>query len=194
MYPIYNLPSTIYNLMDIRIKKLQEEAAKVVEFLHAGFAKLQTGRASAALVEGVEVEAYGQKQPLKAVAGISIQDARTIVVQPWDKSVMQNVEIALTKADLGVSPVNDGTVVRINLPPMTEERREQLKKVVHQLAEDARISLRQQRQQVHDDIKDNEKEEDRRYTLLEELEKVVKEANDKIEESRKAKEEEVMTV
>ena len=180
--------------MDARIQQLTQEVEKVLQYLHNEFAKLQTGRANAALVEGVVVEAYGQNQPLKALAGISVQDAKTIVVQPWDKSTMQAIETALTQAELGTSPVNDGTVIRLNLPPMTEERRTRLTKVVHQLAEEARISVRQQRQSVHDKIKDEEKDEDVRYTLLEELEKAVKSANEKIEETKKQKEEEVMTV
>jgi len=107
---------------------------------------------------------------------------------------MHEIETALQKADIGTTPVNDGQVIRINLPPMTEERRKDLVKLVHQLTEEARISVRQQRQTVHDDIKKNESDEDVRYTLLEELEKVVKSANDNIEESMKAKEAEVMTV
>ena len=180
--------------MDKRIEIFNTEAEKVLAYLHSEFAKLQTGRANAALVENVVVEAYGQTQPLKAVAGVSVQDAKTIVVQPWDAGTLAAVETALTKADLGVSPVNDGSVIRLNLPPMTEERRSQLVKIVHQLAEEGRISIRQQRQSAHDDIKDNEKDEDVRYTLLEELEKAVKAANEKIDESKKAKEEEVMTV
>ncbi len=181
-------------MADARIESFKKEVEKILTFLQSEYAKLQTGRANAALVESVSVEAYGQNQPLKGVAGISVQDARTIVVQPWDNSVISNIESALTKADLGVNPVNDGTVIRLNLPPMTEERRTQLKKVVHSLAEEARISVRQQRQSVHDDIKEEEKDEDVRYTLLEELEKAVKEANEKIETTMKQKDEEVMTV
>jgi len=179
---------------DPRITAFTQEAEKVLHYLHAEFGKLQTGRANAALVENVSVEAYGQKQPLKAVAGISIQDARTIAIQPWDKSVMQAIEIALQKADLGANPVNDGTMIRLSLPAMTEERRTQLKKLVGQLAEEARISIRQQRQEVQDNIKAEETDEDRRYTLLEQLQKEVESANAKIEESMKKKEEEVMKV
>ncbi len=173
--------------MDSRIETFNNEAEKVMTYLHGEFAKLQTGRANAALVENVSVEAYGQNQPLKAVAGVSVQDAKTIVVQPWDAGTLQAVETALTKADLGINPVNDGSVIRLNLPPMTQERREQLVKLVHQLAEEGRISVRQQRQSAHDDIKDNEKDEDVRYTLLEELEKAVKAANEKIDTSKKRK-------
>lgn len=180
--------------MDTRIETFKIETEKVLQYLHSEFAKLQTGRANAALIENVKVEAYGQTQDLKAVAGITVQDAKTIVVQPWDKGTMQAIETALTKADLGSSPVNDGSVIRLNLPPMTEERRIQLTKVVHQLGEEARISIRQQRGAVHDDIKSTEKDEDLKFTLLDELEKAVKAANEKVEESVKAKEKEVMTV
>src|SRR3989344_8074537 len=100
--------------MDARIQALNQEIEKVIHFLHGEYSKLQTGRASAALVENVQVEAYGQRQPLKALASITIQDVRTIGVQPWDKSIMQPIEIALQKADLGANPVNDGTMVRIS--------------------------------------------------------------------------------
>lgn len=179
--------------MDSRIETLQSESEKVLQYLHSEFAKLQTGRANAALIENVDVEAYGQMQPLKAVANISVQDAKTIVVQPWDKGTMQAVETALTKADLGTSPVNDGTVIRLSLPPMTEERRQQLVKVVQQLSEEARISVRQQRDKLREEIKE-EKDEDIRYGLLEELDKAAQKANEKIEDSKKHKEEEVMKV
>ncbi|MBT4120053.1 MAG: ribosome recycling factor [Candidatus Peribacter sp.] len=181
-------------MADARIENFNAEVEKVLTYLHGEFAKLQTGRANAALVENVPVDAYGQSQPLKAVAGVSVQDAKTIVVQPWDASTLGDIETALVKADIGINPVNDGTVIRLNLPPMTTERREQLVKLVHQLAEEGRISVRQQRQTVHDKIKDEEKDEDVRYTMLEELEKAVKAANEKIDETKKQKEEEVMTV
>lgn len=176
------------------IAVFEAEAEKVLDYLHKEFSKLQTGRANASLIEHVEVEAYGQKQPLKAVAGITIEDAKTILVQPWDKSIFQDVDKALQEAELGTSPSNDGVVIRIVLPPMTEERREQMKKIVHQLAEEARISIRQQRQTLHSRIKEEEKDEDVRETLLEKLENAVKSANEIIEDSMKKKEEEVMTV
>ncbi|MCF7844747.1 MAG: ribosome recycling factor [Kiritimatiellales bacterium] len=179
---------------DARIEKFNGEAEKILNHLHNEFSKLQTGRANASLLENVDVDAYGQRQPLKAVAGITVEDAKTFVVQPWDPSILANLEKALMQLDLGTSPVNDGSVIRIVLPPMTEERRIQLTKLVHKLSEEARISIRQQRQDVNDDIKDNEKDEDARYTLLDELEKSVKAANEKVEESMKKKEEEVMTV
>ena len=179
---------------DPHIASFHQETEKIFTHLLSEFSKLQTGRASAALVEHVNVEAYGQRQPLKTLAGIAIQDARTIVIQPWDKSILSAVETALQKADLGVSPMNDGVVIRMTLPPMTEERRTQLKKVVHTLAEEARISIRQKRQDIHDAIKANTKDEDERYSLLELLQKAVEDANKKIEEVMKKKELEIMTI
>lgn len=176
------------------IAAFKKEAEKTLQYLHSEFATLQTGRASASLVENVSVEAYGQRQPLKALAGIGIQDARTIMIQPWDRSIVKQVEAALGAADLGASPVSDGSVVRIILPPMTEERRIKLKKVVAELAEEARITIRKHRQDIHDAVKREEKDEDVRYTLLEDLDKAVKEANEKVEESKRKKEEEIMKV
>ena len=180
-------------MQDPRIDTFKKEAERVLLHLHNEFAKLQTGRANAALIENVEVEAYGQRQPLKSVAGISVTDARSIAVQPWDKSVLANVEKALQIANVGANPVNDGILIRLNFQPMTEERRLQLGKVVHQLAEEARITVRNQRQGVHDAIKP-EKDEDVRETLLEQLQKEVDAANAKILESAKKKEQEIMTI
>ncbi|OIO54882.1 ribosome recycling factor [Candidatus Peregrinibacteria bacterium CG1_02_54_53] len=177
-----------------RVAVFNAEAEKVLHFLQTEFSKLQTGRASAALVEHIDVEAYGHHQQLRTLAGISVQDARTIVIQPWDRSVMSNIEKALQVADLGSSPVNDGQVIRISLPLMTEDRRKELTKLVQKLAEEAKITVRQHRQAILDKIKNEEKDEDVRYTQQDELQKLVDKTNQSIEELRKKKEEEVMTV
>ncbi|MEK7562818.1 MAG: ribosome recycling factor [Patescibacteria group bacterium] len=179
---------------DPRLTVFQQSADKVFNHLLTEFSRLQTGRASAALVEHITVDAYGQKQPLKAVAGISIGDSKTIVVQPWDRSIMGDVERGLQAADIGASVQNDGSVIRVILPAMNQERREQLVKVVAKLAEEAKISLRQQRQGVHDKIKTEEKDEDQRFTLLEELDTSTKDTNTRIDEAKKQKEEELMKV
>lgn len=175
------------------IDAFKTEADKVIQHLHSEFAKLQTGRAQAVLVEDVEVEAYGSRQPLKTLAGISVPEARQILIQPWDRSIMGAVEKALTIADLGANPVNDGVGIRLNFPPMTEERRAQLVKVVGKLAEEARIAIRQRRQDAHDAIK-LEKEEDVKETQIDWLQKAVDEANAKVAEAAEKKEKEVMTV
>lgn len=177
-----------------RVTAFTTEADKVLKFLQNEFSKLQTGRASASLVDHLEVEAYGHRQQLKTLAGVTVQDARSLVIQPWDRSIISNVEKALQLANLGTSPVNDGQVLRINLPPMTEERRKELVKVVQRLAEEAKITLRQHRQAVLDKIKTEEKDEDARFTQQDDLQKLVDKANLQIEDLRKKKEQEVMTV
>jgi ribosome recycling factor len=177
-----------------RLAAFSAETDRVIHYLLAEFSKLQTGRASASLVDHLEVEAYGHRQQLRTIAGITVQDARTIVIQPWDRGILSNVERALQVANLGTAPVNDGHVIRIILPPMTEDRRRELTKIVGKLAEDAKISLRQHRQVVLDKIKGEEKDEDARYTQQNELQKLIDKANQQIEELRKKKEQEVMTV
>lgn len=181
--------------MDPAIAQLQQHLKKTIDHLKAEYGRLQTGRASAAVVEHVQVDAYGQLQPLKAIAGISIGDARTIIVQPWDRSVIGNIEKALQQANLGTNPVNDGTVLRIILPQMTEERRKQLSKAVHALAEEARIAVRKQRQEVHTNVKkDQSRSEDEHFRIEKQAQELVDKTNAEITELGKRKEQEVMTV
>jgi ribosome recycling factor len=180
-------------MTDPRLTQFIADGQKVHQHLLGELSKLQTGRANAALIENIDVDAYGQKMPLKGVASISVQDARTIVIQPWDKTVLGVIEKAVQLSNMGVNPVNDGIVIRLTLPMMTEERRKELQKLVHKLSEEARISLRQHRQKAVDAIK-QEKDEDVRTTLEGLLQKEVDNFNEKIDETRKHKEEEVMKV
>ncbi len=166
---------------------------KTLDHLHAEFSKLQTGRANASLIEHITVEAYGQRMELKAVASISVQDARSIAIQPWDKSVLGDVERSLQAANIGVNPVNDGIAIRLNFPAMTEERRKQITKVVSQLSEQAKIRIRQDRQTANDQAKEIA-EEDEKERVQKELQHLVDQANVKIDEAAKQKEKEVMTV
>jgi ribosome recycling factor len=181
------------SVTDPNIAQFLAGVEHVSTHLKGEFMKLQTGRANSALVENVTVEAYGQMQPLKNVAGITVQDSRTIAIQPWDKSVMQAVEKALQIANLGTNPVNDGVLIRMTLPPMTEERRKKLAALVHTLSEDARIAIRKHRQTAHDAIK-AEKDEDVRRTAQDALQKAVDDANASIADLAKRKEEEIMKV
>lgn len=178
---------------DPRIASFLAEVTKIFGHLQQEFGKIQTGRASPALVEHISVEAYGQRQALKNVAGISISDARTITVQPWDPSILQAVEKALSQADIGATPNSDGHVIRLTLPSLTQERREQMSKVVSQVAEDGKISVRKARQTAQDAIK-QEKDEDVKETLIEQLQKEVDKANDEIESLKTKKTEELMKV
>ncbi len=180
-------------MSDPRIATFETDAEKVIAFLQVEFAGLQTGRASAALVEHIDVDAYDQRMNMKAVAGISVQDAKTIVIQPWDRSVLGAIEKAIQQSSIGINPMNDGVVIRLTLPAMTEERRKQLTVIVHKMAEEARISVRQARQKAQDLIK-QDPNETLRGSLSDQLQKFVDKANERIDELRKAKEEEVMKV
>ena len=170
-----------------------EHSKKTLEHLHTEFGKLQTGRANAATIEHISVEAYGQRMELKGVASISVQDARSIVIQPWDKSVLGDIEKAIQLSNIGINPVNDGIAIRLNYPPMTEERRKQVTKVVKELAEQAKIRIRQDRQVANDEAK-TIAEEDEKERVQKELQHLVDQVNVQIDESAKQKEKEVMTV
>jgi ribosome recycling factor len=180
------------------ILQAEQEFRNALDHLKGEFAGLQIGRASAALVENIDVEAYGSVQPLKALASISIPDPKTIQIQPWDRSQLQAVEKAIRNSDINITPSNDGIVIRLNIPPLTEERRADLTKVVHRLAEEARISVRQARQRVHEQIKEAHKNgkitEDDKTTAEKKLQEKVDNINKEIESLAKAKEAEVMKV
>lgn len=180
------------------LESAKNDFEKTIQHLKDEYSKLQIGRANASLVEDLMVEAYGTKQPLKAVASISIPDPKSIVLQPWDKGNLSNIETAVLESGLNLTPVNDGNVVRINIPQLTEERREELKKLVSKLAEDARISVRNTRQEAHEAFKklENDKEigEDEFHRANKLLQEAVDEANEKIEEIANSKEKDIMTV
>ncbi len=180
------------------INKAKAEFDKSVVHLKEEFGRLQVGRANASLVENIPVDVYGASQPVKAVSNVSIPDAKTIQIQPWDKSMLAPIEKAIVGIGTGLNPVNDGICVRINIPPLTEERRTDLTKHVKKLAEDARISVRTARQDAHNSFKklkgDGDMTEDDLYSSDKELQKVVDETNVKIDETAEAKEKDVMTV
>ncbi|MDQ7814655.1 MAG: ribosome recycling factor [Patescibacteria group bacterium] len=174
------------------------EFNKVIERLDNELKNIRTGRANAALVEDVRVEAYGSTMELKGVAAISVPDARTIQIEPWDKGLVKEVEKALLGANLGVTPNVAGTVIRLNMPQMTEETRRDTVKAVQQKGEQSRIAVRNVREDVRQSItKDEEAKvinEDEKFRQFESLDKLVKEYNDKIEKMIDDKEQEVMTI
>ena len=142
------------------IKEAENHMKKSYEFSKAQMEKIRTGGASATLVDGIEVNAYGSNTPLNQVAGISTPDARTIMIQPYDTSLLSDIEKAIQAADLGFNPQNDGHVLRIPVPPLTEERRMEYVKICKNYAEDGRIAIRNSRRSAIDELKNAEKEKE----------------------------------
>ena len=180
------------------VQQHKEHFDKAIDHLKGEISSLRTGRATPAILDGVKVEAYDTMQDIKAVASISIADAKTINVQPWDKSILQNIETAIRNSDLGLSPVNDGEMVRLILPDLTTERRTELVKVLSKKLEEARIVVRKIREDVRNQIDKAEKAkeigEDEKFGLQDELEKLVKEFNDNIKQIGEEKEAEILKV
>ncbi|MEK7623909.1 MAG: ribosome recycling factor [Patescibacteria group bacterium] len=180
------------------VQSYKEEFTKAADHVKHDIASLRTGRATPALVEDVSIEAYGTSQPLKAVASISVLDAKTLVVEPWDKSLLGAVDAGIRKSELGLNPVNDGKVVRVPLPTLTSERRAELIKILHQKLENGRIAIRKLREDVKQmiDLAESAKEigEDEKFRQYEELEKLMKEMNERIKVMGEEKEKEINTV
>lgn len=161
-------------------------------------ARLQMGRASPSLVEDLKVEAYGSMQPVKSMASVSVPDPKTLQIQPWDRNLLGAIEKAIQASNMGLNPINDGRVIRLPMPPLTEERRKELVKVIHQMSENAKISIRTSRGTAHGAFKTMEEgkeitEDDRRLAEKHLQEKVDK-ANLEVEELIKKKEKDIMTI
>lgn len=173
----------------------EENMMKAIDAMHREFTRVRSGRATPSLVEKLPVEAYGQEMPLNQVAGISIPEARLIVIQPFDKSNLSNIERAIHKSDLGVNPMNDGSIIRLAFPSLTEERRKDLVKLVKKRAEDARISIRNVRRDAMDEIKKTEGlPEDDVKRAQDDVQKLTDKYIEKIDASLERKEKEIMEV
>jgi len=149
---------------------------KTVEATLREFGTIRTGRASTAVVDSINVEYYGTVTPLKQLAAISTPDARLIMIQPWDKNSLADIEKAILKSDVGIAPTNDGKVIRLSIPPLTQERRQELDKVLKKIAEEGRISLRASRHAAVENIRKLEKDktitEDEKFKSQEEVQKI----------------------
>ena len=169
-----------------------------VEAMERDFAGIRTGRASTALVERIQVEYYGTPTPLNQIAGISTPDPHLIVIQPWDRSVLSSIEKAITKSDIGLVPNVDGTVVRLNVPPLTEERRRDMVKQVRRRAEEARVEIRNHRREAADTLKhalrDGDLSEDEERRELESLQRLTDRNVEAVDARAERKEAEVMEV
>lgn len=176
-------------------KHAKQQMQKAVDNTRRELATIRSGKATTSLLDTVRVEAYGQQLPLNQVASVAAPEARLLTVQPWDKSLIGAVERAILTSDLGLNPSNDGTVIRIPLPPLTEERRKELVRVVHKLAEEGRIAIRHARQEALAQVKKVEhvSEDDKKRTESE-IQKLHDDAIHQVEELVKAKEREMMEV
>jgi ribosome recycling factor len=176
----------------------QQRMQKCVQSFLADMRKLRTGRAHPSLVENLKIDYYGSDVPLQQVANISIEDARTIVISPWEKQVVQAVEKAIFKSDLGLTPMTAGTVIRVPLPPLTEERRRDITKVVRSDAENARVSIRNVRRDVLGDVKEALKEklisQDDERKAQDDIQKLTDRFVAEVDQLLAAKEKEIMQV
>jgi ribosome recycling factor len=184
-------------LDDIR-KKAVTRMSKSVDTLKQEFTRLRTGRASTALVEHIKVDYYGTETPLSQVASVVVDDARTISITPWEKNLVQAIEKAILASDLGITPTTAGTVIRIILPPLTEERRKELVKVVRQEAEQARIAIRNVRRDAMQEVKELLKQKaistDDEKRAEGEIQKLTDQHIGKVDEAMAGKEKETMSL
>ncbi len=177
---------------------IEPKMQRAVDAMERDFAGIRTGRASTALVDRINVDYYGNPTPLNQIAGISTPDAHLIVIQPWDRSVLSAIEKAITKSDIGLTPNVDGTVVRLNVPPLTEERRRDMVKQVRKRVEQARVEVRNHRREAADELKRaqraGELSEDEERRELESLQRITDRHVEAIDARGERKEAEVMEV
>lgn len=178
--------------------EIEPKMQRAVEAMERDFAGIRTGRASTALVERITVEYYGAQTPLNQVAGISTPDPHLIVIQPWDRSVLSAIEKAITKSDIGIMPNVDGTVVRLNVPPLTEERRREMVKQVRRRTEQARVEVRNHRREAADQLKkalrESDLSEDEERRELESLQKLTDRYIETVDSRADRKEAEILEV
>ncbi|MCR4417035.1 MAG: ribosome recycling factor [Ignavibacteria bacterium] len=180
------------------LKEAEDKMKKSIEVVRQEFAKIRTGKATTALLDGIKAEYYGSHVPLNQLANISVSDIHTLVVQPWDKSALQAIEKAILTSELGLNPINDGNILRIPIPPLTEERRKDLVKLCKKFAEDGRIAVRNVRRDSIEHLRKLEKEEhfseDERKRAENEVQKLTDKYIKLIDELLEHKEKEIMEV
>lgn len=183
------------NLKDI-LNKNKSGLDEAVEFYKKDISSIRTGRANSPMVEDIHVEAYGQMMRIMELASVSIPEARTIAIQPWDKAMLEPISGAIRKSDLGLAPIVDGQLIRLNIPPLTEERRKEFVKNLKKKSEESRIHIRQVREKSIREIDDMEKNgeisEDEKFRGREEIQKQIDSANKLILEIEAKKEHEIM--
>jgi ribosome recycling factor len=183
--------------MQTVLKDLDSKMTAAIDTVSREFASVRTGRASTALLDTVRVDYYGTMTAVNQMASVSVPDARTLVIQPWETNQLQAIEKAIIKSDLGLNPVNDGKTLRLTLPTLTEERRKQLAKTVHKIAEEGRIAVRNVRREANDKLKamakDKKVAEDEERRGHDQIQKTTDRFIAKVDELLKKKEQEILS-
>lgn len=183
-------------MKDEIIAELREKMIKTGEALKRDFKKIRTGRASTALLDGIRVDCYETQMPIEQVASISVPESRLITIQPWDQSIIGEIEKSILKSELGLTPMNDGKIIRIPIPPLTEERRKELAKLARKMAEECKISIRNHRRDANEMFKELNKEkeisEDGFHKSQDEVQKITDEFIKKTDEITAEKEKEIL--
>ena len=184
-------------MKDEVLKEAKRKMDKVLELMARDLSRIRTGRASVALLEGIKVDCYGTNMPLPQVASLAAPESRLLTVQPWDPSILADIEKAILKSDLGLNPVNDGKSIRLPIPPLTTERRKELVKLVKKMGEEGKVALRNLRREANEDLKEMKKEkllsEDEAHRAQEEVQKVTDEFIKKVDTQTAEKEKEIMS-
>jgi len=180
------------------LNDLEEKMNKTLKNLQGDFNKVRTGRASLALFDDIRVDSYGTPTPLKQVATLSVPESRLIIIQPWDPQMIGEMEKAILKSELGVTPTNDGKIIRLTIPRLTEERRRELVKIIRKMGEGGKVAIRNIRRDANEDLKDMEREkvisQDELHQNLDKIQKVTDGFIQKIDEALNAKEKEILEI
>ena len=185
-------------MKDQIFQKLREDMEKTISALDKSFSRVRTGRASISLLDGIKVDYYGAPTPIAQVATLSVPESRLIVIAPWDATAIGAIEKAIQKSDLGLMPSNDGKIIRLAIPQLTEERRKELVKIVKKMAEEAKIKLRNSRRDANEELKEFKKTskmaEDELFSAQEEVQKLTNSRIEKVDKILAVKEKEIMEI
>jgi len=183
-------------MIDDIYQETKESMSKTVEALNRELQRIRTGRASLSVLDGIKVDYYGTPTPLNQMATLAVPESRQITIQPWDASVIKDIEKAILKSDLGLTPSNDGKILRISIPPLTEERRKELVKVIHKICEDHKVTVRNIRRDSNELLKSLKKDgdisEDEAFRSQDEVQKITDEHIKRIDERYSEKEKEIL--
>ena len=185
-------------MVDEIFEDLKDRMGKSIESLKREYSRLRTGRASISLLDGIRVSYYDTPTPLNQMASLAVPEPRLIVIQPWDKTAIEDIEKAILKSELGLTPINDGKVIRISIPPLTEERRKELVKVARKMSEENKVSIRNIRRDANEMLKDLKKEkeitEDDLFRSQEEVQKATDQSISHVDDLCAAKEKEIVEI